>query len=127
MSPTPLPPSPRRVRPWLAAALLMTVWLSSTPARCDSGPGIARLAASTLAGPAWHWLQLAWAGFQSWGPGGARDGQAYRPAIRATAGGWQGAGGADSAAPEDTSTGGGSAVGGSGSGSGNTGGSDPNG
>ena len=54
MSPTPLPRSPRRVRPWLAAALMMTVWLSSTPARCDPGPGIAQLAASTLAGPAWQ-------------------------------------------------------------------------
>jgi hypothetical protein len=126
MSPTPLPPSPRRVRPWLAAALMMTVWLSSTPARCDPGPGIARLAASTLTGPAWHWLQLAWAGLQSWGPGGAREGQAFRPAIRLTAGGWQGAGGADSAAPADTSAGG-SAGDGSSSGGSGAGGSDPNG
>ena len=126
MSPTPLPRSPRRVRPWLAAVLMMTVWLSSTPARCDPGPGIARLAASTLAGPAWHWLQLAWAGLQPWGPGGAREGQASRPAIRLTASGWQGAGGADSAPSADTSTGG-SAGDGSGSGSGGAGGADPNG
>ena len=126
MSPTPLPRSPRRVRPWLAAALMMTVWLSSTPARCDPGPGIAQLAASTLAGPAWHWLQLALAGLQSWGPGSAREGPAFRPAIRPTASGWQGAGGTDFGAPDDTSTGG-SAGDGSSSGGSGAGGSDPNG
>jgi len=126
MSPTPLPRNPRRVRPWLAAALMMTVWLSSTPARCDPAPGIAQLAAATLAGPAWHWLQLAWAGLKSWGPGGPREGQALRPAMRLTASGWQGTGGAGSAAPDDTSTGG-SAGEGSGSGGDSAGGSDPNG
>jgi hypothetical protein len=126
MSPTPLPRSPHRVRPWLAAALMMTVWLSSTPARCDPGPGIAQLAASTLAGPAWHWLQLAWAGLQSWGPGGALEGQAFRPAMRPTASGWQGAGGAGSTVPDDARTGG-SAGDGSGSSGGSAGGSDPNG
>jgi hypothetical protein len=126
MSPTPLPRNPRRVRPWLAAALMMTVWLSSTPARCDPGPGIAQLAASTLTGPGWRWLQLAWAGLQSWGPGGAREGQALRPAMRLTASGWQGAGGTGSAAPDDASTGG-SAGDGSGSSGGSAGGSDPNG
>ncbi len=127
MSPTPLPRSPRRVRPSLAAALMMTVWLSSTPARCDPGPGIAQLTAFTLAGPAWHWLQLTWAGLQSWGPGGARQGQSFRPAIRpAAAGGWQGAGGAGSAAPDDARTGG-SAGDGSSSGGSGAGGSDPNG
>ena len=127
MSPTPLPRSPRRARPCLAAALMMTVWLSSTPARCDPGPGIAQLAASTLAGPAWHWLQLTWAGLQSWGLGGAREGQALRPAMRlTTAGGWQAAAGAGSAAPDDASTGG-SAGDGSSSGGGSAGGGDPNG
>lgn len=126
MSPTPLPRNPRRVRPWLAAALMMTVWLSSTPARCDPGPGIAQLAASTLAGPAWHWLQLAWTGLQSWGPGGPREEQGFRPATRLTGSGWQGTGGAGSAAPDDASTSG-SAGEGSGSGGTGAGGSDPNG
>jgi hypothetical protein len=126
MSPTPLPRNPCRVRPWLAASLMMTVWLSSTPARCDPGPGIAQLAASTLAGPAWHWLQLAWAGLQSCGPGGAREGQALRPAMRLTASGWQGAGGGGSAAPDDAISGG-SGGNGSGSSGGGAGGSDPNG
>ena len=128
MSPTPLPRNPRRVRPWLAAALMMTVWLSSTPARCDPGPGpgIAQLAASTLAGPAWHWLQLTWAGLQSWGLGGAREAHAFRPAMRfTTAGGWHSVGGAGSAALDDASTGG-SDSGGSNSG-GSAGGGDPNG
>jgi hypothetical protein len=126
MSPTPLPRTPRRVRPWLAAALMMTVWLSSTPARCDPGPGIAQLAASTLAGPAWHWLQLAWAGLQFSGPGGAREGHTLRPPMRLTASGWQGAGGAGSAAAADDASGGGDGDG-SGSNGGSAGGSDPNG
>ena len=131
MSPTPLPRSSHRVRPWLAAALMMTVWLSSTPARCDPGPGIAQLAASTMAGPmagpAWQWLQLAWAGLRAWAPGGAREGQVLRPAAaRPAAGGWQGAAGAGSAAPDDASTGG-SAGEGSSSGNGGAGGADPNG
>jgi len=126
MSPTPLPRNPHRGRPWLAAALMMSIWLASIPARCDPGPGIARLAASTMAGPAWHWLQLAWAGLRSWGPGGAREGQASRPATRRTASGRHGADGAGSAAPDDATTGG-SAGEGSSSGGGGAGGSDPNG
>jgi len=136
MSPSSHPGNPRVVRPWLAAALMLAVWLAATPARCDpgpgAGPGAARLAASTLAattlaGPAWHWLQQAWAELQSWGSGGAREEEGSRPATRQTAGGWQDAGNAGSAAPEGGSTGGGSSVTGTGSGSDSTGGSDPNG
>ncbi len=128
MSPSPLPRNPRAMRPWLAAALLMTVWLAASPARCDPGPGAdtARLAAFTLAGPAWHWLQQAWAGLRSWGPGAAREGQGSRPGVRLTAGGWHRAGSAGSAAPDDGGTGG-STGDGSGSGGAGAGGSDPNG
>jgi len=126
MSPSPLPRNPRVVRPWLAAALMMTVWLAATPARCAPGPGAAPLVASTLAGPAWHWLQLAWAGLRPWAPGASRAGQRFRPGVRLSAGGWPGAGGAGLAAPDGGSTGG-SAGDGSGSGGAGAGGSDPNG
>jgi len=126
MSPSPHPRNPRAVRPWLAAALMTTVWLAATPARCDPGPGDRTLVASTLAGPAWHWLQLAWAGLRSWGPGAAREGQRSRPGVRLTTGGWPGAGGAALATPDDGSAGG-SAGNGAGSGGAGAGGSDPNG
>jgi hypothetical protein len=136
MSPSSLSGNPRVVRPWLAAALMMTVWLAAAPARCDPGPdpdrgaGAVRLAtstlaATTLAGPAWHWLQQAWAELRAWSSGGAREWQGSRPA-RLTAGGWQDLGNAGSSTPDDGS-GGGSAGTGSGSGGTGSGGSDPNG
>jgi len=139
MSPSSLSGNPRAVRPWLAAALMMTVWLAATPARCDPGPdpdsdrgaGAVRLAASalaatTLAGPAWHWLQQAWAELRAWSSGGTREWQGSRPATRLTAGGWQDLGNAGSSTPDDGG-GGGSAGTGSGSGGTGSGGSDPNG
>jgi hypothetical protein len=59
----------RAARPWLAAALMLALCLTATPARCDSGPGALRLAASTLAGPGWQWLQQLWSSLDRWLPG----------------------------------------------------------
>lgn len=125
MSPTSLPINARVARPWLAATLLMTVWLTATPARCDPGPGTTRLAASTLATPAWHWLQQVLAELRDWSSVGVEAPHASRPAAHSIAGGRQGARAAGSSATDDCSSGGGSSGGTSGAtGSGSN---DPNG
>jgi hypothetical protein len=72
MSPSSLPRTPRALRPWLAAAMMLTVWLTATPARCDPGPVASRLAATARANPAWPWLQVLWTRLP-WGAGSGQQ------------------------------------------------------
>lgn len=74
MSPTSIPTTTRSTRPWLAAALMLAVWLTAAPARCDLALDGARLAAASLADPGWHWLQqLLWANLRWRGAAGAPE------------------------------------------------------
>ena len=73
MSPFSIPRTLRAARPWLAAAMMLAVWLTATTARCCTfGPRAAPPAVSIRANPGWPWLQLLWATLP-WGAGGGQE------------------------------------------------------